>query len=208
MPKKAETMSVASPSESPRTRASLLSRVRDPGNEQSWREFFGRYQPLIRRIALRAGLTEAEADDALQETMLSLAKQLPEFHYDPSKGSFKGWLARITQRRVADQFRKRKQTVLLDVDGMDSAAADFATWPDAAWDEEWERYLLSEAAARTRAAVAPLQFQMFDLYALQNVRLPEVKRLLNVTAPQVYMAKLRVGAVFRRELKDLRSEME
>ena len=36
----------------------------------------------------------------------------------------------------------------------------------------------------------------------------DIKRLLNVNAPQVYMAKLRVGAVFRREMNATRKELD
>ena len=48
------------------------------------------------------GLTDAEAQDVVQETMLSVAKQMPRFKYDPALGSFKGWLLQITRRRIAD----------------------------------------------------------------------------------------------------------
>jgi RNA polymerase sigma factor (sigma-70 family) len=198
----------AVPSDPLLTRASLLSRVRDPGNELSWGEFFARYRPLIRRLALRAGLSDSEADDVLQDTMVCLAKQLPDFRYDPKQGSFKGWLARIVQRRVVDQFRKRPQQAPVDAPTLDHLAAETATRHDAAWEEEWERHLLVEATARTRAVVSSLQFQMFDLYALQGVKMADVKRLLNVNAPQVYMAKLRVGSIFRKEIKALRAELE
>jgi RNA polymerase sigma factor (sigma-70 family) len=207
VPKKETDMS-AVPSDPLLTRASLLSRVRDPDNEQGWSEFFSRYRPLIRRLALRAGLSEPEADDVLQETMVCLAKQLPDFRYDPRQGSFKGWLARIVQRRVVDQFRKRPRQTPLEASALDHLAVETATRHDAAWEEEWERHLLAEATARTRGAVSSLQFQMFDLYALQGVKMADVKRLLNVNAPQVYMAKLRVGGIFRKEIKALRAELE
>jgi hypothetical protein len=35
-----------------------------------------------------------------------------------------------------------------------------------------------------------------------------VKRLLNVNAPQVYMAKLRVGSIFRKKIKASRAELQ
>src|SRR5262245_13931167 len=130
MPKKEADMS-AVPSDPLLTRASLLSRVRDPDNEQGWGEFFSRYRPLIRRLALRAGLSGPEADDLLQETMVCLARQLPDFRYDPKQGSFKGWLARIVQRRVVDQFRKRPQQTPLDASVLDHLAAETATRHDA-----------------------------------------------------------------------------
>ena len=202
-PNDEQSMTAAPDSDSLPTRASLLSRVRDVGDSEGWSEFFKRYRDLIRRLALRAGLNDSEADDVLQETMTCLARQLPEFRYDPARGSFKGWLSTIVRRRVIDQLRKRRPEQPLD-----DAALERSYRPDEHWDDEWRAYLVREALVRVRAAVSPLQFQMFDLYALQHMKMTDIKRLLNVNAPQVYMAKMRVGTIFKRELESLRGEVE
>ena len=38
--------------------------------------------------------------------MISVARKMPEFHYDPAKGSFKQWLLLITRRRIQDHLRR------------------------------------------------------------------------------------------------------
>ena len=188
------------------TRASLLSRLRDPGADQCWQDFFRRYRDLIWRLARKSGLTDSESDEVLQETMLSLVRQLPEFRYDPTRGSFKGWLSTIVRRRVVDQFRRRRVQEVAQSELGEDFEVDRTH--DAAWDAEWEKHLLAQAMERTRAAVSAQQFQLFDLFALQGMSMSDVKRLLNVNAPQVYMAKMRVGLVFRRELATARRENE
>src|SRR5262245_50851089 len=90
------------------TRQSLLSRLRNWDDQESWREFFDMYWRLIHGLAMKCGLTDSEAQDVVQETMLSVAKQMPGFKYDPALGSFKGWLLQITRRRIVDQMRKRR----------------------------------------------------------------------------------------------------
>ncbi|HEY5910051.1 MAG TPA: sigma-70 family RNA polymerase sigma factor [Verrucomicrobiae bacterium] len=89
------------------TRASLLHRLKDPADQATWEEFHRTYRGLIHGTARRAGLNESEADEVVQETLIAVAKKMPEFHYDPAKDSFKGWLLQITSWRIADQFRKR-----------------------------------------------------------------------------------------------------
>lgn len=190
------------------TRASLLARVRHPHDERGWEEFYTRYRGLIIGLARRGGLTEAEAQDALQETMIAVARQMPTFRYDPSKGSFKGWLSRIVRCRVIDQLRRRSQEPLLDEAALEHLASTEAPGQTAAWDEEWHRHILQEATARTRAQVSPKQFQLFDLLVLQQASVADIKRLLGVNAPQIYMAKLRVGVVFRRALQGVREEVD
>src|ERR1041385_1484139 len=89
------------------TRATLLGRLKDWKDEESWREFFQLYRRLIFSTAIKAGLTEAEAEDVVQETVLSVAKTIKEFQYDPQRCRFKSWLRHLTQKRIADCYRKR-----------------------------------------------------------------------------------------------------
>src|SRR5438034_9005105 len=91
------------------TRRSLLSRLRDLGDQESWSDFFYSYWQLIYEVALKAGLGDAEAQEVVQETVISVGKQMPGFRYDPARGRFKGWLLQITRRRIADHVRKQSQ---------------------------------------------------------------------------------------------------
>jgi RNA polymerase sigma factor (sigma-70 family) len=89
------------------TRQSLLSRLKSWEDQASWQEFFATYWKLIYTAARQAGLSDAEAQDVVQETILGVCTHMPEFRYDPQKGSFKGWLLQLTYWRIKDQFRKR-----------------------------------------------------------------------------------------------------
>ncbi|PYJ97103.1 MAG: hypothetical protein DME23_17310, partial [Verrucomicrobia bacterium] len=71
------------------TRASLLDRLKDREDQASWQEFFDTYWLLIYRVAKKAGLTDAEAQDIVQETVMAMANKLPGFIYDPKVCSFK-----------------------------------------------------------------------------------------------------------------------
>ncbi len=69
-----------------------MSRLKNRDDQESWREFFDTYWKLIHRVAHKAGLHEDEAQDVVQETILSVAKKMPAFKFDPVQGSFRGWL--------------------------------------------------------------------------------------------------------------------
>jgi RNA polymerase sigma-70 factor (ECF subfamily) len=200
------------------TRESLLSRLKEWDDHESWREFFDIYGKLIYGLALKSGLTESEGQDVVQETMVSVVKQMPGFTYDPALGSFKGWLLQITRRRIADQFRKRRQPPALakpsrrpnlqSEDGAETATVEKI--PDqaeaaleSAWEAEWQQNLLEQALARVKRRVSPKQFQMFDLYVTQNWPMTEVTNTLGVNPAQVYMAKMRVTRLLKKELLGL-----
>src|SRR5687767_14264973 len=89
------------------TRSSLLQRLKNWEDQESWKSFLQTYCSLIRNLAIRSGLPEADAKDLLQENMLSVAKELPGFQYRRSFGSFRGWLGVIARRRIIDFFRKQ-----------------------------------------------------------------------------------------------------
>src|SRR2546429_4707873 len=90
------------------TRRSLVERLADWGDQRRWQEFFDTYWKLIYSTARKAGLTDAEAQEVVQETVITVAKNIDKLKYDPAIGSFKGWLLQITRGRIVDQFRKRE----------------------------------------------------------------------------------------------------
>src|ERR1043165_6048157 len=90
------------------TRKSLLNRLKDSADQESWQLFFDTYWRLIYKTAVESGLTDAEAQEVVQETMIRVWKKMPTFQYDPVKGSFKSWLLHLTGWRITAQLRKRR----------------------------------------------------------------------------------------------------
>jgi RNA polymerase sigma factor (sigma-70 family) len=84
----------------------LLSRLRDLEDSDSWRTFFEMYWQLLYNVARKSGLANDQAEDVVQETVIAVARKMPEFRYDPAKGSFKRWLLLICRRRIQDYFRR------------------------------------------------------------------------------------------------------
>jgi RNA polymerase sigma-70 factor (ECF subfamily) len=139
---------------------------------------------------------------------------MPEFHYDPAKGSFKQWLLLITRRRIHDQLRRlyRLRPIELAPDGGDAGGAPGSVATpdvqiDAAWDEEWRANLFQAALARVRQRVNPKQYQVFDYCVLQDVRPSEVARMLGLNAAQVYLSKHRVSLAVKRAVVELEAEL-
>ena len=88
------------------TRHSLLRRMKNWEDQASWEEFFETYWKLIYGVAIKAGLREVEAQDVVQETVMTVAKNITRFEIGPERGSFKAWLLNNTRWRIAEQFRE------------------------------------------------------------------------------------------------------
>ncbi len=191
----------------PPTRKSLLIRLKNWGDEESWHEFYQIYERLIYESALKAGLRNVEAQEVVQETLLSVAKKIAGFDYNPETGSFKGWLLQITRRRIIDQFRKRKPEATPSANGAVLPGVEQMSDPssrlEALWNEEWHLALLDMARAVVQRKVGARQYRMFDLYVLQQLPLKNVTKTLGVNAAQVYMAKYRITKLLKKELHNL-----
>ncbi|HYG35798.1 MAG TPA: sigma-70 family RNA polymerase sigma factor [Clostridia bacterium] len=197
------------------TRHSLLSRLKDWNDQESWKQFFDTYWRLIYSAAIRAGLSDTEAQDVVQETVISVSKGLAKSQYSAEKGSFKGWLLRMTRWRIADQLRKRQCAgATAPVESNENTGtrtveriADPAGLVlDSVWDEEWERNLMETALERVKGQVDPKQYQVFDLYVLKGWPVARVTRALQVSAAKVYVTKHRIGGLIKKEVNRLRRQ--
>lgn len=190
------------------TRSSLVNRLHNWNDHGGWQVFFDRYWKLIYAVAVKAGLTDAEAQDVVQETVVAVAKQMREGGYDRDKSSFKNWLCMITRRRIIDHFRRRTKLKKRPLAGDDTSRTDtIARVPDpaslelnAVWEEEWRKNLVDAAIEHVKQKVAPKQFQIFDLAVLKDLPVREVTKLLKVNTAQVYLARHRVGALVKKEV--------
>ncbi|MEW6158129.1 MAG: sigma-70 family RNA polymerase sigma factor [Verrucomicrobiota bacterium] len=198
------------------TRQSLLTRLKDWDDQESWREFFNTYWKLIYGVALKAGMNEQEAQEVVQETVISVARRMKDFKYDPALGSFKSWLLQLTRWRIYDQYRKREKHAIAHTPRSDLTprTATVERVPDPAglnldrvWDQEWQRNLIDAALERVKRKVKPKQYQIFDLYVLKKWPVGKVTRTLGVSLAQVYLSKHRVSRLLRKEIEYIESKI-
>jgi len=196
------------------TRWTLLSRIKDWADSESWKDFFDTYWKLIYATATKAGLSAAEADEVVQETIITVAKRIGAFKTDPSHGSFKGWLLQITYSRISDQFRKRPPAGCFAArsdrtEGSTTAeqVADPGLHLEQIWNEEWEKNLIEAALERVKKSVSARQYQIYYLNVIKKMAVEQVCHTLGVNAAQVYLAKHRVGSLLKKEIRALETKL-
>ena len=195
------------------TRRTLLSRLKNWNDQESWREFFNTYWRLIFSVARQAGLSESEAQEVVQETVITVAKQMPDFRYDRTKGSFKNWLKKTARWRILDRLRKRQREQRIhSKDGNDPDVEEVMDPQDpnpfdAIWDREWRQNLFEVVLERVKKKVAPKEFQVFDFCTIREWTPKEVASHLNLFRAQVYYIQRKVDRLVRQEMVALRLEM-
>jgi len=198
------------------TRRSLLTRLKNWDDQESWKDFFDTYWKLIYGVAIKAGLNDAEAQEVVQETVIAVAKQIEGFKYDPQIGSFKGWLLHTTGWRISDQLRKRRgnagairreyrtATRTTTVERIPDPAGSNL---EAIWEKEWRDHIFEAAIERVKRRVDARQYQIFDLYVIKQWPVKKVAATLSVSPGQVYLARHRIFALVKTEITNLESKM-
>ena len=145
------------------TSATLLQRVKDPRDEEAWREFFRLYFPILQEYARRCGLRPAEAEEVAQECMKTLAGRMRGFCYSRDRGRFKNFLRAMVNNQVANQRRRRsaRQAHTGELENLPSPEASRRTW-----DQVWLREHLAYSIERLESRCSSHTVKAFRLYAL------------------------------------------
>ena len=194
---------------SPETRRSLLIRLRDQADTRAWCEFVDLYAPLIHAYAMRRGLQDADAADLAQQVLESVARAVGDFDYDPSKGTFRGWLFAITRNCLFQRLRKRDPVP--SGTGDTGAHQALNQQPDDAddqefWDREHQRRLFDWAAKQAREEFRGNSWRAFWATAMEGRSAAEAADELGISLGAVYTAKSRVTARIRQIVQAIEDE--
>jgi RNA polymerase sigma-70 factor (ECF subfamily) len=186
------------------TSVTLLGRLRQvPPDQAAWAQFADRYGRKIYGWCRQWNLQEADAEDITQGVLLKLAEKMRAFEYDPAK-SFRAWLKTVTRHAWLDTCSARKvaaaggSQVLEQLNAVE-AREDLVR----RLEEEFDRELYDEAAARVRMRVTPRTWEAFDRTAIQNQSGAEAAQALGMKVAAVFVARSKVQKMLREELQQL-----
>jgi RNA polymerase sigma-70 factor (ECF subfamily) len=186
------------------TRSSLIGKLGDT-NAEEWDDFFRLYRGLIYNFARKAGLSDADSQEIVQETVLKFYKNKDKFKYDRNKGSFRGWLRLVTRRCISDHFRKWKPKPREGSDGnhavdlladMDELEDPKGHQLEALWDQEWINHMTDQALEQLKQQVSAQHFQVFHCIRFQDWKPSEVADTLGLKRSNVDQIKGRVERKF------------
>lgn len=158
-------------------------------------------QPLLRYLHRYAG-DRAAADDLLQETLLRIARGLPEF---AGRASLKTWAFSIATHVAADYFRKPERS--LQILEVDEATPSFDIR------DTDERLIVDEMNACVRQVIDGLPedyrsaLVLHDLEGLTAEQIAEICGCSLASAKiRIHRARLRLKEALRQECKFYRDD--
>lgn len=175
--------------------SSLLGRVREISPD-AWDQMVRKYFPLVYGWCRRDGLSESDSADVCQDVFKSTLKSIGGFHRSEPSHSFRGWLRRITQRRIID-FRST-MSLVLPANGGNEIHEVIQNLADVEIDSGNSTDVLSRFAnlqtvlTKVEIEFEPLSWQAFVLVVIDQVPAIEVAELLGISRNAVYLAKSRI----------------
>jgi len=167
---------------------------------------FSRYLPLLNRIAYRYLGNEADAEDAVQDALLSAYKHLDQFR---GQAQMSTWLVAIVRNCARMQLRRRPRHIHVslneqfgDEDGyaVSERLVHFGPTPE----EEYRKAELHEQLMQFAQELSPPLRRAFQLRDLDGFSTSEAAQILGVVEgtvkAQVARARAKLARLVRRAL--------
>ena len=172
------------------------------GNQCRWARFYRDYTPYITKFLFELGLSHADADEVVHDTLVALAKQMPEYKYDKAKyGPFHSYVLKIARNKAVDRMRRNAAYAehlrrFADVLAVASGEID---WRKVSLDIALRRVFANSDIGET----ARIAFR-------RHVQLGEDARTvaddLGITVNNLYQIKRRIKEALKVEIEKLRRE--
>lgn len=180
------------------TSATLLLRLRQPGDNEAWKRFVDLYTPLLYHWASKSGIQPADAAELIQEVFLVLLRSLPGFQYDPNR-SFRAWLHTLVRTKWIDIQRRRSHAVA-DAGLSQVAGSDDLIELE---DDEFRKFLVQRALQLAEEEFGATTVAAFRATALDSRPAAEVAAELGITENAVYLARRRVMQRLKESLNGM-----
>lgn len=183
------------------TPASLLVKLRQPGDEAAWQRFVQIYAPLLYHVSGKLGMHGDDASDLVQDVFAVLVRCLPDFAYDRGK-SFRAFLKSILLNKWRD-LKRRKAASPIESAGGNPPEAFVPDDVDAIAEDEYRDHLLKQALRIMQSDFEPTTWRACWAVVVEDRPAAEVARELEMTVNAVYLARSRVLYRLRQELAGL-----
>lgn len=188
-----------SPDTGPVTSPSLLLRLRNREDADSWQRFEAVYSPIIRGYCRRRGIQATDIDDISQDVMTSVAKAIQNFDYQPDKGKFRGWLATVTANRLKNFANKSTLADEKFLEYVDQLAVQPES--DSQWTELFMQQIFKTACDEVKQQVEENTWQSFERTWIDDIPAAQVAKELGLPVHTVYVNKSRILKRLEQEFR-------
>lgn len=190
------------------TTTQLLDLLRTGEDDSAWRTLAARYSPVLEGVARQLGLRQPDAEDAAQQTLMELVREVRAGRFVHGRDSLRGWTTAVLRNRARDIQRLAARAAA------PAAPHQLESIHDDRLEDLWrlarEQQVFHEAMERLRreSGFAEPTMRAFELSALRGVPALEAARACGMSRDEVYVARNRVLSRLRRIVVQVESEFE
>lgn len=158
-------------------------------NRSAQNELFGKYKDTLFFISLKYCRNEADAEDNLHDAFITIFQKMKTYK---NKGSFEGWMKRITIFKAIDKYKVQKPLNIEINNDILEGQVEIAADPDITLDQLLK--LIQEL---------PDQYRLvFNLYQMDGFSHKEIAALLNISEGTSKSNYHRAKLVLRDKIKE------
>ena len=161
------------------------------------KHLFVRYAPYIYGVCQRYSKDDAEAEDYMQEGFVKIFSNLSSF--DPTKGNFQGWIARITINTIISIKRKNKIVYIFD-----DHSEQVANPPDQS-DDLSQADITSEYLLKSIRKLPEKYSTILNLHVFENLTHNEIAQILGIKNSSVRSRFTRAKKLLKNILSETKS---
>ncbi len=132
-------------------------------------ELYKRYSRILFAICLRYSPNYTEAEDNLQDAFITIFNKIAQFK---GKGSFEGWIKRITVNTVLQKYRKKSTLEIVDESQIVDPEAEVAVETDEV-PLDFLLKIVQELPNRYRL--------VFSMYVMDGYQHKEIGKMLGIS---------------------------
>ncbi|MEL7267384.1 MAG: sigma-70 family RNA polymerase sigma factor, partial [Planctomycetota bacterium] len=172
--------------------------------EHAWGEFVDIYSPILYAFVRGRSLQPSDAADVTQEVLLRVAGAIQRFEYDPGRGLFRDWVARIVMNEIRRQVKKNGRhpanTEFLDDQTDDSRLTS-------EWNDHFQQAIFQAALKRCRPSFTDSVWELFERTWINDEPIESVVQQTGCSREQIYVARSRVLKRLRQDINLLADDL-
>lgn len=189
----------------PNTSITLLRELVNQETSPRWQEFVKQYHPMLIAF-LKKYFPFLDADDLIQETFITVAKILPNYHYAPNeKGYFHNFLTGILYHKALNAVRKQHRRQAIDQKYANEV--DYRETPDETIEEDWKKAIYEIALQQflQDENISDRNKQILIRTAIKGEKPEIIAHSLGVSRNVVDQTKKRMLDKLRKLVQDLKN---
>lgn len=192
------------------TRQTLIEKLQESCNEDSWEEFINLYKGYVFVIIKSMNFSDDDCHDIMQMTFLKVWKNVQGFQHGGRNGQFRQWLGRISKNTALNHIKKQKseaqKTNKMQLEQQESHLANI-TEPEvgAMAEKEWGFYIANVAWNNVKDSVNETLQAVLEL-SMDGKSRTEIASELDIPLNSVSVYKRRVTNVLQKEIRRLENE--